>query len=435
MSSTTPNDIRLTSEIQSQVIAAGEEVVQNVLVKVGLPACDAAPEPGIIVVVGELSGIWAACLSDEFKAAPTMTKAIEQIIESRQSGTSTAAIIMGPGTDIQDTRGLIEAIEKLNDVEIPLFVISCNSHVDHRLLSQFAILSGGAYALLKEPSEWNEHCTAIIETVQRGMERIGFLTIETPALMDIEAFYSLVPQPGLVQLSAPNSPRRSLSFPILSQVVPSEQSFMLTIRTPRLQEGQYNLATIACRPQFDQADSCLAESLVPFTVDKPSFRATSVRPMLVSLHQKLQVNALLELMAQAYLREVGDRANVEIDPTRMSQVFVNLVGNAIKFTDRGSITVHQCIVEDELRISVSDTGVGIPADLLPHIFDKFYRVENVVHTKEGTGLGLALVRGIVDYHGGRVEVESQPNVGSVFTVYVPLVQRIASRSTPVGSVS
>ena len=151
------------------------------------------------------------------------------------------------------------------------------------------------------------------------------------------------------------------------------------------------------------------------------------------------VVALLRIQAEAkdlvLELEIGDRANVEIDSTRMSQVFVNLVGNAIKFTDRGSITVHQCIVEDELRISVSDTGVGIPPDLLPHIFDKFYRVENVVHTKEGTGLGLALVRGIVDYHGGRVEVESQPNVGSVFTVFIPLVQRISSRSTPVSSVS
>ena len=151
------------------------------------------------------------------------------------------------------------------------------------------------------------------------------------------------------------------------------------------------------------------------------------------------VVALLRIQAEAkdlvLELEVGDEANVEIDPTRMSQVFINLVGNAIKFTDRGSITVHQCIVDDELRLAVSDTGVGIPSDLLPHIFDKFYRVENVVHTKEGTGLGLALVRGIVDYHGGRVEVESQPNVGSVFTVFLPLEQRNTSRSTPVSSIS
>ena len=151
------------------------------------------------------------------------------------------------------------------------------------------------------------------------------------------------------------------------------------------------------------------------------------------------VVALLRIQAEAkdlaLDLEIGARANVEIDPTRMSQVFVNLVGNAVKFTDRGSITVQQCIVEDELRVSVSDTGVGIPPDLLPHIFDKFYRVENVVHTKEGTGLGLALVRGIVDYHGGRVEVESQPDVGSVFTVYLPLIHRNSSRSQPMGSVS
>jgi signal transduction histidine kinase len=126
--------------------------------------------------------------------------------------------------------------------------------------------------------------------------------------------------------------------------------------------------------------------------------------------------------------EIGNRAHVEIDPTRMSQVFVNLIGNAIKFTDKGSVTVQQCIVENELRVSVSDTGMGIPPDLLPHIFDKFYRVENVVHTKEGTGLGLALVRGIVDYHGGRVDVESQPDVGSVFTVYLPLGSRPVARS-------
>ena len=74
----------------------------------------------------------------------------------------------------------------------------------------------------------------------------------------------------------------------------------------------------------------------------------------------------------------------------------------------------------DLHVSVADTGVGIRADLLPHIFDKFYRVENVVHTKEGTGLGLALVRGIVDYHGGNVDVRSVEGEGSAFTVVLPL---------------
>ena len=277
-----------------------------------------------------------------------MTNAIEQIIESRQAGASSAAIIMGPGTDIHDTQGLIEAIEKLNDVEITLFVISCNSLVDHRLLSQFAILSGGAYALLREPSEWNEHCDAIVETVHRGLERIGFLTIETPALMDIQAFYTLAPQPGVVQLSAPGSPRRSLSFPLLSQVVPSEQSFLLTIRTPRMQEGQYNLATIACRPQFDQTDASLAESVVRFAVDKPSFRAVSVRPALTALHQKLQLHALLELMAQAYLKEDGSGISRILDTLERELILLGSLDSAneladirVNFLHKGSFALPQ----------------------------------------------------------------------------------------------
>ena len=76
--------------------------------------------------------------------------------------------------------------------------------MDHRLLSQFAILSGGS-SLLKNPTEWNEPCHKILQTVVNGLEKVGFLTIESPALMDIEGFYSLVPQPGLIQLSTPEA--------------------------------------------------------------------------------------------------------------------------------------------------------------------------------------------------------------------------------------
>ena len=118
--------------------------------------------------------------------------------------------------------------------------------------------------------------------------------------------------------------------------------------------------------------------------------------------------------------ELIDVARVNVDPTRMSQVFINLVANAVKFTDAGTIRVQQWTAEGRVHVSVADTGVGIRADLLPHIFDKFYRVENVVHTKEGTGLGLALVRGIVDYHGGNVDVRSVEGEGSAFTVVLPL---------------
>ncbi|MCB9530065.1 MAG: HAMP domain-containing histidine kinase, partial [Myxococcales bacterium] len=113
-------------------------------------------------------------------------------------------------------------------------------------------------------------------------------------------------------------------------------------------------------------------------------------------------------------------AQVEIDRTRIWQVLTNLVGNAIKFTDQGGVRVRQYVDGEHVCVAVSDTGIGIRQDQLPHIFDRFYRVENVVHTKEGTGLGLALVRGIVDYHRGRVDVVSEEGRGSTFTVCLPL---------------
>jgi len=109
------------------------------------------------------------------------------------------------------------------------------------------------------------------------------------------------------------------------------------------------------------------------------------------------------------------------DPQGLEGVFVNLISNAIKYTPPGGkITVSLTQEGDYLKVSVSDTGVGIPKEDLPRIFDKFYRVR----TKEtrqviGTGLGLAIVKGIVEAHLGRIEVKSELGKGSVFTVYLP----------------
>ncbi len=146
--------------------------------------------------------------------------------------------------------------------------------------------------------------------------------------------------------------------------------------------------------------------------------ATDLEKVVGDVVKLLDIQAHGKALSLDY--DVVDPARLRLDPTRMSQVFTNLIGNAIKFTDRGTVRVSQWIADGQAHVSVSDTGIGIPSSVLPHIFDKFYRVENVVHTKEGTGLGLALVRGIVDYHGGSIDVESVEGSGSVFTVRLPL---------------
>ncbi|WP_159887544.1 sensor histidine kinase [Paenibacillus puerhi] len=118
--------------------------------------------------------------------------------------------------------------------------------------------------------------------------------------------------------------------------------------------------------------------------------------------------------------------SIMADARRITQVFINLLTNAIRYTPRGGkITVK---IEDEVVdrdalfacVSVIDTGIGIPADELPHLFDRFYRVEEARsrHTG-GTGLGLSIVHHFIRAHGGFIRVASQPDEGTRFTVYLP----------------
>jgi signal transduction histidine kinase len=109
------------------------------------------------------------------------------------------------------------------------------------------------------------------------------------------------------------------------------------------------------------------------------------------------------------------------DPPRIGQVVANLVANAIKFTPRGGrVRVEVAATADGARIDVTDTGVGIEATEMPHIFERFYRGARSNEARgSGSGLGLAIVRSIVDMHGGSVSVESGPGAGSRFTVRLP----------------
>lgn len=111
------------------------------------------------------------------------------------------------------------------------------------------------------------------------------------------------------------------------------------------------------------------------------------------------------------------------DPMRMRQVFANLLGNAIKFTENGFVKVHLRAADDgaagkqAIELTVEDSGVGIPADKLEHIFDKFTQADGSITRRfGGTGLGLAITRRLVEMFGGKIDVESEVGRGSKFTV-------------------
>ncbi|MGK5170023.1 ATP-binding protein [Geodermatophilus sp. CPCC 205761] len=109
-----------------------------------------------------------------------------------------------------------------------------------------------------------------------------------------------------------------------------------------------------------------------------------------------------------------------VDPRMWEKIVLNLVANAVKYTFVGGIDVTLRADGDRLVLRVSDTGVGIPAAELPHLFERFHRVAgSAARSREGTGLGLALVRELAGLHGGTVEAAGAPGVGSSFTVAVP----------------
>jgi signal transduction histidine kinase len=112
--------------------------------------------------------------------------------------------------------------------------------------------------------------------------------------------------------------------------------------------------------------------------------------------------------------------SLRCDPAQLHQAISNLVDNAIKYSPEGGIvSVHIDITEDNVLVTVSDSGKGIPSKDVPYIFDKFYRVKEKGQPT-GIGLGLALVRSIAEAHGGTVHVESAEDQGSTFTLQLPL---------------
>ena len=114
---------------------------------------------------------------------------------------------------------------------------------------------------------------------------------------------------------------------------------------------------------------------------------------------------------------------IQADPRSMEEVLTNLLSNAINYSpDGGTVTVSALSHGEYLEVRVSDTGIGIAQEEIPRIFDKFYRVKHPDTRKVvGSGLGLSIVKGILEAHRGSVEVESEPGVGTTFRVLLPTI--------------
>ena len=137
------------------------------------------------------------------------------------------------------------------------------------------------------------------------------------------------------------------------------------------------------------------------------------------------------------VNDTEDVPTVMIDGHRFRQVLFNLIGNAVKFTKRGSVTVSASYAGETLDVSVSDTGCGIAADMQTHILDPFVQVQDPTHAADragGTGLGLSICKRLVDAMGGELYVESELGKGATFRARIPGVNKVESGGVESGGV-
>ncbi|OHW62525.1 alkaline phosphatase synthesis sensor protein PhoR [Andreesenia angusta] len=120
---------------------------------------------------------------------------------------------------------------------------------------------------------------------------------------------------------------------------------------------------------------------------------------------------------------VAEELEFKFDPDRIKQTLINIISNAIKYTDRGGTVELKLYSEyDSVVVEISDNGIGIPEESLPHIFDRFYRVDKArARATGGSGLGLSIANQIVSLHGGKIEVESKLGEGTTIKIRLPYV--------------
>ncbi len=201
-------------------------------------------------------------------------------------------------------------------------------------------------------------------------------------------------------------------------------------------EGKAPYYVEAIRRSADRMERLIHDLLELHRLEARQFsierRPAGLLPLLHEACQVLAPLAYAKSIELVVLPEIGVVPEFPLDAGRILQVLSNLIGNAIKFTpENGRVTVAVEPLGEVVRVWVRDNGPGIPEDMKPHVFDRFWQARRT--RRKGIGLGLAIAKGIVDAHGGRIGVDSEEGKGSAFWFTLPRAAELP-RSTPVAQV-
>ncbi|HXG70382.1 MAG TPA: ATP-binding protein [Gemmatimonadaceae bacterium] len=199
-------------------------------------------------------------------------------------------------------------------------------------------------------------------------------------------------------------------------------SVEVALSTPRA-AASYRGTLEEVAQEVDTMVAILADLRTLSLADAPVVRRTDARVNLSEVFSEAAdiISALGESAGVAVETTVAPGVFAHGDPVRLQQVVFNLGENAVKYSRPGDrVRIALAREGAEAVLTISDSGVGIAAADLPHIFDRFYRARGTGHRTDGSGLGLAIVRRIVEAHGGRVAAQAAPGSGATFTVHLPL---------------
>lgn len=160
-----------------------------------------------------------------------------------------------------------------------------------------------------------------------------------------------------------------------------------------------------------------------------TIQKTELLPVLQEACALMQLSAIEKGLKFSVKSLTDIPESIDTDASRLKQVLINLIGNAIKFTSKGSVSIliDTCHIDKTISISIKDTGIGLDKDSLEKIFTPFYQVESSTTRKfQGTGLGLTIAKDLTEKLGGKLCITSQPDKGSTFSVILPIHQTTRS---------
>ena len=346
-------------------------------------------------------------------------EALEQIQEHDYD--AIVSDIKMPG---MDGLALLEKIHELRP-ETPTLLIT--GHGEHELAVQ--ALRGGAYDFIQKPIDRDYVVAALYRAIQTHQLRRQVREHQRALELHAQSLERVVQNrtQELVQANATKDKFLSMVSHELKTPLTSLKMRTQHLRRQRERAESDDIVSLGLEDMersISRLEVLINDLLDASLIETNMFVLHRKRCDLVDLCRHLLEEYTAGRGPALRFEAPGEPIEAEVDPDRISQVMLNLLINARKYSPEGyPITVTLQQAGYEAIISVRDMGGGIPADALPHIFEQYYRAPGVeVQTDSYTGLGLGLYisRKLVERHAGRIDVQSVPGEGSVFSIVIPL---------------